>query len=245
MSENLPAEREDEQRPGSMLAIIARAAVNPAVDVEKMRALLDLQRDLLADQAKAEFNEAFARLGLPRIPKLGIVDRGAGKGRFPYGKWETIDERIRPLLAAEGFSLSFDTRPLGEHHIAVIGTLRHRSGHSETATIGPLALDASGNKNPVQAVGSTYSYGKRYCASMLLNLTFVDEDTDGEYVMNERIESDKVDQIERLLSETKADVPRFLHHMMVKKVSEITAADFPRAITLLERKKREMEDSDG
>lgn len=242
----LPAIEAEPQR-GSMLSIIARAAADPNTDVAKMQALLDMQRQIMAEQARAEFNEAFARLNLPRIPKLGVVDRGQGKGKFPYGRWEDIDAKIRPLLSAEGFSLSFDTKPLGDHHIAVTGTLRHRSGHCETATIGPLALDTSGNKNPVQAVGSTYSYGKRYCASMLLNLTFVGEDTDGvAELIDTRIDDDKVRQIEALLEKTNSDVPRFLRHMRVTKVSDIPVSEFPYAMTLLRRKEREMEEqNDG
>src|SRR4051812_49412858 len=105
-TEALPAIEAEPQR-GSMLSIIARAASDPNVDVAKMQALLDMQRQIMAEQARAEFNEAFSRLNLPRIPKLGIVDRGSGRGKFPYARWEDIDAKIRPLLAAEGFALSF------------------------------------------------------------------------------------------------------------------------------------------
>lgn len=242
-AEALPAVEAEPQR-NSMLAIIARAASDPNVDVAKMQALLDMQRQIMAEQARAEFNEAFARLNLPRIPKLGVVDRGQGKGKFPYGRWEDIDAKIRPLLAAEGFALSFDTKPCGDHTIVVIGMLRHRSGHCETASIGPLALDTSGNKNPVQAVGSTTSYGKRYTASMLLNLTFVGEDTDGvAELIDTRIDDDKARQIEALLEKTNSDVPKFLRHMRVAKVSDIPVSDFPYAMTLLRRKEREMEEA--
>jgi hypothetical protein len=41
-----------------------------------------------------------------------------------------------------------------------------------------VAPDASGNKNAVQALGSAISYGKRYTASALLNLTSHGEDDD-------------------------------------------------------------------
>ena len=58
------------------------------------------------------------------------------------------------------------------------GVLRHRAGHEEEAEI-ELPADASGDKNPVQAVGSTMSYGQRYVTRMLLNLTSRGEDDDG------------------------------------------------------------------
>jgi hypothetical protein len=54
----------------------------------------------------------------------------------------------------------------------------HRGGHSEEATKFYPA-DTSGSKNAIQAIGSSISYGKRYTASALLNLTSRKEDDDG------------------------------------------------------------------
>jgi hypothetical protein len=42
-----------------------------------------------------------------------------------------------------------------------------------------LPLDTSGSKNNVQAVGSSTSYGKRYTATLLLNIRTKGEDDDG------------------------------------------------------------------
>lgn len=243
-TETLPAIETEPQR-GSMLAIIARAASDPHVDVAKMQALLDMQRQIMAEQARAEFNEAFARLNLPRIPKLGIVDRGQGKGKFPYARWEDIDAKIRPLLSAEGFALSFDTKPCGDHTIVVVGTLRHRSGHCETASIGPLALDTSGNKNPVQAVGSTTSYGKRYTASMLLNLTFGGDDDDGHTAGQPAaplfITDEQIAEINALIRDTESDGRRVLNYAdEAPSVPEMTAAQYTKARDMLLRKKNRM-----
>lgn len=243
-AETLPAIEAEPQR-GSMLAIIARAASDPNVDVGKMQALLDMQAQIMAEQARAAFNAAFARLNLPRIPKLGIVDRGQGKGKFPYAKWEDIDAKIRPLLSAEGFSLSFDTKPCGEGHIVVIGTLRHREGHCETASIGPLALDTSGNKNPVQAVGSTTSYGKRYTASMLLNLTFGGDDDDGkaggEVGASRFITDEQIVEINSLIRETESDSVKVLAFAdNAPSVPEMTAVQYQKARDMLLRKKNRM-----
>jgi hypothetical protein len=43
-----------------------------------------------------------------------------------------------------------------------------------------LPHDSTGSKNAVQAVGSSTSYGKRYTACALLNITSRGEDDDGE-----------------------------------------------------------------
>ena len=231
--------------PASMLQVIARAASDPRVDVDKMQALLQMQRELMADQARAEFNDAMARLQprLPRIPKRGLVDRGTGKGKFPYGKWEDIDELIRPLLNEEGFSLSFDTKARDDGMIIVTGSLRHRSGHIETSSIGPLPPDPSGGKNPAQAIGSATQYGRRYSAINLLNLTFEGLDDDGQGgATDDFIDANSVSQIGVLLKETDSNVAKFLENFGVVEVGELRQSQYGRAINLLLAKKRRLED---
>jgi hypothetical protein len=228
--------------PASMLQVIARATTDPRVDVQKMEALLRMQEKLVANQARADFNEAMSRLQLklPRIPKLGVVDRGPGKGRFPYGRWEDIDRLVRPLMNEEGFSLSFDTKARDDGWIIVTGTLRHRAGHFETSSIGPLPPDTSGNKNPAQAMGSSAAYGKRYTSSNLLNLTFEGADDDGEAGGATLIDEASVKALSDLLSETDSNVSRFLEAVGVVELSEIQAKDFSRAVNLLMAKKRKL-----
>lgn len=231
--------------PTSMLQVIARAASDPRVDVEKMQALLQMQRELIADQARAEFNEAMARLQprLPRIPKDGTVDRGPGKGKFLYGKWETIDKLVRPLLNNEGFSLSFDTKARDDGWIIVTGTLRHSAGHIETSSIGPLPPDPSGGKNPVQALGSATSYGRRYAAINLLNLTFEGMDDDGQGgAPPEFIDERSVKTLSGLIEETGTDTGKFLRFMGVIELSEIRESDYGKAVNALMAKRAQMKE---
>ena len=63
----------------------------------------------------------------------------------------------------------------------VVGVLRHEAGHKEEAEL-VLPADVSGGKNPVQAVGSSLSYGQRYVTKLLLNLASrrLGEDDDGQ-----------------------------------------------------------------
>ena len=220
-----------------MLDVIARAASDPRVDVAKMEALLRMQRELIADQAKAEFSRDFATMHpkLPRIPKRGMVDRGAGKGSFPYGKWETIDEMVRPLLDEHGFWLSFTAEPSPQGGAVITGTLHHRGGHEKTASIGPLPADNSGGKNPVQAAGSTFAYGKRYTTTMLLNLTFEGADEAVE-ATDDFIDGDQISEISRLLRETDSNVERFLRHFQIDQTSDLRQSQYREAMRMLKAK---------
>lgn len=161
----------------SYLEVISRVAADPACDVDKLERLLAMQERVMTHQAKMDYTTALAGLQseLPVIKKRGQIK--IGNNSQPYALWEDINDTIKPILQRHGFALSFRTGQDGDK-ITVTAVLSHKGGHSEETTL-PLPSDVSGSKNSVQAVGSTTSYGKRYTAGALLNLTFTDEDDDG------------------------------------------------------------------
>jgi hypothetical protein len=156
----------------TLLAVISRAASDPQTDVEKMERLMAMYERIEAKRAEAEFASALADMQ-SELPSIG--ERGNAAGRYTYALWEDINTAIKPVLQRFGFALSFRTD--FTDGIAVTGVLSHRAGHSERTTI-KLPADPSGNKNAVQAVASSVSYGKRYTAGALLNLTSHGEDDD-------------------------------------------------------------------
>lgn len=165
---------------GGLLEVIARAARDPAVDIDKMERLLEMQERVIARQAKEAFAVALSELQpqLPVITERGKIRNKNDQVQSTYAFWEDVNEEIRPLLAEHGFSLSFRTGRDGAE-ITVTGVLTHRQGHGEETTI-TLPADGSGNKNAVQAVASSTSYGKRYTAFALLNITTRGEDDDAQ-----------------------------------------------------------------
>lgn len=190
---NAPARQEVDTRPsaeiipasgGSLMEVIARAAADPNTDAEKMERLLGMYERITAQQAKAAYTSALAELQpkLPVITERGGIKNNTGEVQSTYAKWEDINEAIRPLLHEHHFALSFRTGVAQDGKITVTGILSHAAGHSEETTI-TLPHDSSGNKNSVQAVGSSTSYGKRYAAIALLNITSRapgDRDDDGQ-----------------------------------------------------------------
>lgn len=156
----------------NLLAVIARAASDPNCDLDKMERLMVMHERMLAHTASAEFANALADLQA-ELPSIG--ERGNAADRYTFALWEDINTAIKPILQKHGFALSFriDTA----NGITVTGVLSHRNGHSEQTSI-TLPSDASGGKNAVQAVASSVSYGKRYTAGALLNLTSHGEDDD-------------------------------------------------------------------
>ena len=168
----------------AIIQVIERAALNPAVDIDKMERLLLMQERVMERAAKASYVQslAVAKRTIPTIPENGkIVIPGRGNlpdQVTPYPLWEDIDEAITPVLDANGLVLSFRTSMAPDGRLIVSGVLSHCDGHEERTDL-TLPYDSSGSKNGVQAVGSSLSYGKRYTATALLNLVSRNEDDDG------------------------------------------------------------------
>ena len=166
----------DQPQQGGILGVIERASRDPSVNVEHMERLLKMYREERAEQAKVYFDDAMS-LMQPEMP--AIKERGKaivqGSVRYTYALWEDMNEQIKPVLAKHGFSITFRTD--FKEGISVTGVLAHKAGHREETSI-LLPADVSGSKNAVQAVASTVSYGKRYTAGLLLNLTTHGEDDD-------------------------------------------------------------------
>lgn len=230
------------QEPGasSMLDVIARAVANPLVDVDKMSKLLDMQERIMTDQRKIAFMAANARLTpkLPQIQKNGRVSyetKSGGKMETKYALLEDIDKIIRPLIAEEGFSQSYDSEQLDNGKVRVTCKLSHAEGHSETKQI-TLAIDKTGAKNDAQAVISTISYARRILTKMFFNLIEAGEDTDGNNPAT--ITADQVKDIETAIADLKMDLGKFLVFMGVGELKDILAKDWKKATNAIDTRRR-------
>lgn len=221
-----------------LLSVIAMAVQNPAVDVAKMQALLDMKLRVDARDAEVEFNAALARLmpKLPRIQKDGAIFNKDGKSiRSRYAYYEDIDAAIRPLLSEEGFSFSFDTDDSVAGSLRVIGTLAHKMGFSRKSS---LTVPTS---NPVitggQAVGAANSFAKRYIVVNMLNIVTVGQDNDmqGE---KKKISDEQVLQLEMKISDMSADKQRFLEWAGYSQLADVLEEDFQKLLRALEAKGR-------
>lgn len=154
----------------------------------------------------------------------------------PYALWEDIDAAITPILAEYGFVLTFRSGVAQDGKITVTGVLGHEGGHTEETTI-TLPHDSSGSKNAVQAVGSSTSYGKRYTATMLLNIRTKGEDDDGMKGGDPGfITEEQAEKIFDLIRRVGADKDAFCKYLGIASVPDLPAKDYDRAIIALNTK---------
>lgn len=223
----------------AIISVIERAATNPNVDIDKMERLLEMQERIMQRDARAAFASALAEMSpnLPAIVERGGIKDRSGNVQSTYALWEDINDAIKPVLARHGFALSFRTGR-DEGQISVTGVLSHREGHSEETTI-TLPHDSSGSKNAVQAVGSSTSYGKRYTAGLLLNLTSRGEDDDGNAGGSGAVITDEqADTIRDLIGSTGTKISAFLEYIDAPSVADIPASKFQAAMKALLAKQK-------
>ena len=226
--------------PTNILSVIARAAADPVVLPEKMRALLDMQKEIMAEEGRVAFTEDYIKMAseLPVIDATGLIeirskdkDSGERTGRLlqatPYAKYNSIWKAVQPILQRHGFALihSTDSSPYGR--VIVRSILMHNRGYQRESVM-VLPMETSGSKNNVQGVGSSVSYGKRYNAVQLLNLISEapeDRDTDGVAVITQ----EQADALVDLAVEVGADQKKFCAHMQIPTIADLPSSRYEEA----------------
>jgi hypothetical protein len=229
---------------GSILDVIARAAADPTVNVDKLERLLAIQQTILADQRRTAFMAAKARLQavLPQVTKHGTISDSHGNARNHFAKIEDIDAAIRPLYTAEGFSFDVDSKAT-QGGATYTCKMSHAEGHSETKELF-LPLDTGAGRNNVQSAGSTLSYARRYLIMMHLNLVTRDEDNDGNGAP-QPITAAQCAELRSGLAAVGGSEARFLNWLAVASFEEIPAANFARACKFIEEKRRQAKRQPG
>ena len=202
-----------------------------AVESESMESSGSFRSGL---ETRLSFLAALAKLQrrLPVIVERGTVAGRDGKVQSTYALWEDINETLRPLLARHGFALTFRTGNQ-DGNIIVTCVLSHKDGHSEQTSLA-LPADLTGGKNAVQAIGSSTSYGKRYTACALLNITTRGEDDDGARAgLGPTIGEEDVVMLRELIREAGAEESKLLALLKVGSLDALPASKLETAVQAL------------
>lgn len=162
------------------MAMVSQA-VSAGASLEMVSKLIDLQERVEKSQGRKAFDIAVAAAKgeIGPIFKDREVDFTSQKGRTNYRheSFGGIATAIGPVLDRHGLSYRFRASQEGGR-VSVTCILAHRDGYSEENTLS-ASNDTSGNKNDIQAIGSTTTYLQRYTLKLALGLSTTDKDDDG------------------------------------------------------------------
>jgi hypothetical protein len=160
---------------------LIRMAVNNNASIDQLTKLMDLQERWERREAKKAYDAAMKafKAAAPRITKNSRVNFTTAKGTTDY-RHATLDhvcDVVIGALAKVGITHRWKISQAGEW-FTVTCVLTHELGHSEETSL-PGCADNSGNKNSIQAVGSTVTYLQRYTLLAATGLATSNSDDDG------------------------------------------------------------------
>ena len=220
--------------------MVARAVANGS-SIEVVEKLMALHERWEANQARKAFDEAMsaAKSEIPVIFKSREVDFTSTKGRTHY-RYEDLAEvakTVNPILGRHGLSYRFRTTSPANNPVTVTCIVSHRLGYSEENTLS-AGRDESGNKNSIQAIGSTLTYLQRMTLKAALGLAAsADDDGRGSSQEDELISNEQRDAILTLIDEVGGSVGVFCKYFKIDAIAGLPASQFKRAVAALEAKR--------
>lgn len=227
--------------PQSLIEVIARAASDPSVDIEKMDRLLQMQERLQMRDAEAAFNEAMtaAQTEMGRVK----TNQANTSTKSRYADYASLDRALRPIYTKHGFALSFNTDEGAPEGAVRVVCFVSRGGFTRTYHV-DMPADGKGAKGgdvmtKTHATGAAMTYGMRYLLKMIFNVAIGEDDTDGN-MPGESISEDQAEELKAMVDKLAHDIDgddadyaawlgQFLGHMKVDALSDISAKNFGRA----------------
>lgn len=227
----------------AMIQIIHGATVDPNVDVDKMKAILDMKNSIDDRDAEKAYSRDMVKCQ-KEIPAIEVSAHNA-QTKSNYAKLEHINKKLIPAYTKHGFSISFGTADCPtDGWFRTTATIRHKDGHFEKEFL-DLPMDNKGmagsvNKTEVHGAASTRKYSQRYLVCMIFNIaTGMGEDNDGNPppevypVLTKKQADDMWAYVQEHCLETNLD--RILKHGKVKKLEELLSSNYTQIMNILEQ----------
>lgn len=229
------------------MTMLDRALANGA-GIDVLERLMELQERYEANQAKKAYSAAMAdaKAEIKPIVKNRKVDFTSQKGRtnYDYEDLAGIADVIDPILSKFGLSYRWRSKQDGSK-LTIICVMTHRDGYSEDAAELSAENDNSGNKNSIQAVGSTATFLQRYTLKLAVGLSATKDDDGRKADAPKAITEDQANRIFQLLEETDTSAIDFCGYFEIDQVKVLPSNRFKDALNIFAAKKKKKESGNG
>ncbi len=205
---------------------------------------LDVIEKFMALQERWEKNQS--RKAFDNAVSLAHADMGpvsrnkTGHNQKRYADFAAIAATVDPVISKHGLSYRFRT----EQTPAIINVtciLSHRDGHFEQTTLSAPA-DTSGNKNTIQALGSTLTYLQRYSLVQMLGIAVSDDDDGASVGAGDTIMDDQVVELQAMIEDIGGDKAEglkkgFLKKFKIEALTELPVSEWKNAVQALQAKR--------
>jgi len=214
-------------------------AVQSGAGLDVIEKFMGLQERWEVNQSRKAFDNAIsaAKAEIPNITKNREVDFTSPKGRTNY-RYEDLGEIARvvnPILAKYGLSYRYRTASPANEPVTVTCIVSHRDGHFEENTL-CAGRDDSGNKNSIQAIGSTLTYLQRMTLKAALGLAASNDD-DGKNTGAKITEQQAKEIADKCGEVSETFHENFCTYFGVDTIADLPAKEYQRALVAIGKKK--------
>lgn len=157
-------------------------ALEKSAGPEAMTTLMNIRRELNAEASKKAFDESLSAFQseCPMIMKTRGVPLKSGGIAYKYAPIEMIEEVIRPIEKAHGFTHTFDTDVNSVVGFVIAKCIvTHNAGHTRESSIKlPLGTQTQIMSN-TQAYAGAMTFANRRALMNVYGLVLAGEDIDG------------------------------------------------------------------
>ena len=209
-------------------------AVMKGVPIDVLRELMAMRKEFESGLARKAFDAAMA----DAKAEIQVVKKRRAGHNGKYEDMAAIADAVAPILSKYG--LSYRYRTMQEDKITVTCIIAHKDGHSEETSLSANA-DKSGNKNEIQAIGSSVTYLQRYTLKAALGLAAAIDD-DGQR-SDSQAAPDKISEVQlaellALADECGVDKVKYCRFREIDSFAEILTTQFDRAKQDLRAKRK-------
>jgi hypothetical protein len=155
--------------------MLLKLAVDKDLDVDKLKALIQLKNDEEVRQAKKDFDFHFTEMQKEFEP-IEKTEEGYG---YKYAPLPMLIKKYGPIIAKHGFSYRWRETKLenGDKRVTIIIS---GWGYTDDHTDFDIPkIEGTERQNSIQVAGTMSTYGQRYTFKAGFGIVEIGEDTDG------------------------------------------------------------------
>lgn len=204
-------------------ALIAHAVQSGQLDIETIKELRALQKEMKADAAQEAYVQAMAafQAECPTIEKTKSVMNN-GRLMYKYAPLDVIVATVRPILAKHKLAYSVTVEQTTDA-ITATCKITHSDGHSETSSFAVPTTAGTNLMSAPQKVASAMTYAKRYAFCNVLGILTGDEDQDATDVNKDKEAKDPKARVLMLLKTLGEDVST--REKVIENVKKLTGLE--------------------
>lgn len=222
--------------------LIASLAANPAVDIKKMQAIIDMKIQTMNYQAECEYNIAWIAFRKELGPV--VKNRENKQTNSMYADLDAVKKVVDPLLAKHGFADRYEDETLENGSIRTTCEIVHEKGHSKRNSvefdIDDVGIKGSVNKTKIHGASSAMMYGQRISLCRACGIRIAKDD-DGNAAGREPISAKEMVTVREYLDLTGSAEADFCKAFEIEKLENLNKEQLKTAMIQLKTKIKRQE----